>query len=293
MEQLQLQMKKERTLQENMVKDEKTVAAGVSDLFGSNDPIVLRKVGIQVDQIEAPFQPKKSAPPKEVQTVLTIQNVLLVDLFERYQDYGHCVTTEAVIKQLCLDYDLKFSVASNYRGVFRAGTSDLNVTDEIEKFCTKYKLKMDTIKFWIIAPETMLYTQGKWTKLAEAKRLKIEKLRPQCSVLLGEVSDGVYVPICTWGDHLSVFRCVRGWWKKNWVEFWWCQSIVSILGTVCFVAFWLSGGVFILDILVGIMGGVLAGAIQYVLIAIISMIKTGDISLPETNYYLTRWKKPL
>jgi hypothetical protein len=130
---------------------------------------------------------------------------------EKLEDlYDGRVYTIDQIKELCMDYNLRFLSSEYFTGVF-----DVEVAGKIMEFSKKTNTSMDnyTLKnqYFIMAPDKMF-------TLKDEKYITKKQLDP---VIFYRIDREHYKLVHKWGNDFTIFRLLvgyrfRSWWHHQW-----------------------------------------------------------------------------
>lgn len=118
------------------------------------------------------------------------------------------------IKQLCIDYHLRFLPSSLYTGAY-----DVEVASKIKNFAKSTNTSIDEYslgkKFFIMAPQEMF-------SLRDEKYISKAELRRQADpAIFYKIDETHFKLIHKWGDDFTIFRLIEGFrWKSWWTHQW-------------------------------------------------------------------------
>jgi hypothetical protein len=133
-----------------------------------------------------------------------------MDLEKLENTYDGRVYTIEQIKDLCIDYNLRFLPSRYFTGSF-----DIEVAGKILEFSSKTNTSVDeyTLKnsFFVMAPQEMF-------TLKDEKYITKRELDP---AIFYKIDDTHYRLIHKWGDDFTIFRLLMGyrfrsWWHHQW-----------------------------------------------------------------------------
>lgn len=155
-----------------------------------------------------------------------------IELENMENEYDGKVYTLEQIKDLCVDYRLRFLQSRYYTGSF-----DVEVSAKIKEFSKTTNSSIDDYtlgrRFFIMAPQEMF-------ELTEEKYISKAELRKQLDpAIFYQIDENHYRLIHKWGSDFTIFRLIEGfrwksWWNHqifNTVMF---MPIITVLYLLCF-----------------------------------------------------------
>lgn len=128
-----------------------------------------------------------------------------IELEKFENEYGGKVYKIDQIRDLAIDYHLRFLSSQLYTGTF-----DIEVTAKIKEFARlgKFDVSQNTLErsFFILAPEEMF-------QLKEEKHVTYKKLDP---MIFYKIDNEHYRLIHKWGNDFTIFRLLDGFRYKSW-----------------------------------------------------------------------------
>jgi hypothetical protein len=140
-----------------------------------------------------------------------------LELEKLENSYDGRVYTIDQIKELCLDYNLRFLSSRYFTGTF-----DVEVAGKIIEFSKKTNTPTDdwSLKhsFFIMAPEEMF-------SLKDEKYITKKQLDP---AIFYKIDDKHYRLIHKWGDDFTIFRLLMGYRFRSWWHHQWFNTVMVL-----------------------------------------------------------------
>jgi hypothetical protein len=153
-----------------------------------------------------------------------------LELEKLENSYDGRVYTIGQIKELCLDYNLRFLSSGRFTGTF-----DVEVAGKIIEFSKKTNTPTDewSLKhsFFIMAPEEMF-------SLRDEKYITKKQLDP---AIFYKIDDNHYKLVHKWGDDFTVFRLLMGYRFRSWWHHQWFNTVM-VLPIFTLITLMLFGG---------------------------------------------------
>jgi len=153
-----------------------------------------------------------------------------LELEKLENSYDGRVYTIGQIKELCLDYNLRFLSSGRFTGTF-----DVEVAGKIIEFSKKTNTPTDewSLKhsFFIMAPEDMF-------SLRDEKYITKKQLDP---AIFYKIDDNHYKLVHKWGDDFTVFRLLMGYRFRSWWHHQWFTTVM-VLPIFTLITLMLFGG---------------------------------------------------
>ena len=153
-----------------------------------------------------------------------------LELEKLENSYDGRVYTIGQIKELCLDYNLRFLSSGRFTGTF-----DVEVAGKIIEFSKKTNTPTDewSLKhsFFIMAPEDMF-------SLRDEKYITKKQLDP---AIFYKIDDNHYKLVHKWGDDFTVFRLLMGYRFRSWWHHQWFNTVM-VLPIFTLITLMLFGG---------------------------------------------------
>jgi len=153
-----------------------------------------------------------------------------LELEKLENSYDGRVYTIGQIKELCLDYNLRFLSSRHFTGTF-----DVEVAGKIIEFSKKTNTPTDewSLKhsFFIMAPEDMF-------SLRDEKYITKKQLDP---AIFYKIDDNHYKLVHKWGDDFTVFRLLMGYRFRSWWHHQWFNTVM-VLPIFTLITLMLFGG---------------------------------------------------
>lgn len=128
-----------------------------------------------------------------------------IELENFEKQYAGDIYTINQIKQLCIDYHLRFLSSKLYTGSF-----DVELAAKMKQFSADAKIELNDWnlqhKFFIMAPQEMF-------ELRDEKYLSKKQLDP---VIFYKIDETHYRMVHKWGNDFTIFRLIDGFRWKSW-----------------------------------------------------------------------------
>jgi hypothetical protein len=140
-----------------------------------------------------------------------------LDLERLENSYDGRVYTIEQIKDLCIDYNLRFLEAKRFTGNF-----DVEVAGKILEFANKTKTPIDDFSlrnnFYVMAPEKMF-------ALKDEKHITKKQLDP---AIFYRIDNQHYKLIHKWGNDFTIFRLLQGFRFRSWWHHQWFNTVMVL-----------------------------------------------------------------
>jgi hypothetical protein len=148
---------------------------------------------------------------------------------ERHEtNYEGKVYTKEQIKNLCIDYHLRFLQSRLYTGSY-----DIEVAAKIREFAVKTNSPIDDFtlgrRFFVLAPAKMF-------ELRDEKYVTKKQLDP---AIFFQIDNDHYRMIHKWGSDFTIFRLLEGFKWRNWWTYQLTQTMF-LLPIVTFIMFYFA-----------------------------------------------------
>jgi len=146
-----------------------------------------------------------------------------IELEKLEKNYAGDIYNINQIKNICIDYHLRFLPSVNYTGSF-----DVELARKIKQFSNDAKIELNewnlNRKFFIMAPEEMFM-------LREEKYIRKKQLDP---IIFYKIDEYHYRMVHKWGNDFTIFRLLDGLrWKSYWSHMWFNMfMLMPIVGFV-------------------------------------------------------------
>jgi hypothetical protein len=155
-----------------------------------------------------------------------------IELENLEKEYEGSIYNIEQIKQLCVDYRLRFLQSKHYTGSY-----DVEVSAKIKDFAKATRTSLDDhtlgSQFFIMAPPEMF-------ELKDEKYISKAELRRQLDpAIFYQIDKTHFRLIHKWGEDFTVFRLLSGlrwksWWSHQWFNTVMVAPIITFLFFICF-----------------------------------------------------------